>query len=263
MSLYFITDAHLGSGADSRQREQELCSFLDSIRQEVTTLILLGDMFDFWFSYRYVVPRGHVRLLGKLAQMVDDGVEVHYFIGNHDMWLFDYLSQEIGITMHDDPEILTFDNHRFLIGHGDGLGHLDRHYDFLRRVFRCKVNQRLFALLPEWMTFGLAQRWSDYSKHSHNPDHLRYLGEDREGIVIHCKELSQSEDFDFCVFGHRHTPIATEIHLNNTHRPTCQYVNVGDWFTHRNYARYSAGRLTLHEYSTSPNATNGQGITPP
>ena len=150
--LYFVTDAHLGAGDDSLQREQELCQLLDRIKEDAAMVVFLGDMFDFWFTYRYVVPKGHVRLLGRMAELADAGIELHFFIGNHDMWLFDYLKDEMNITMHDNPDLLEFDGRRFLVGHGDGLGHLDRRYDFIRRIFRCRLNQRLFALPPSRLT---------------------------------------------------------------------------------------------------------------
>ena len=242
--LYFVTDAHLGVGADSRERERTLCELLDRMKADAGMVVLLGDMFDFWFSYRHVVPRGHIRLLGKLAELADSGVELHYFIGNHDMWLFDYLEQEMRITMHEEPEVLTFGGKRFLVGHGDGLGHLDPHYDRLRRIFRCRLNQRLFALLPEWMTFGLAIRWSDSSKQKHLKEDLAYKGEEREGIVLYCKERLAHEELDYCVFGHRHTPLQVTLSVQSNGHDV-EYVNAGDWFTHRTYACFDGQRLRL------------------
>ena len=141
--LYFISDAHLGAGDDSLRRETELCTFLDHIKEDAAMVVFLGDMFDFWFTYRHVVPKGHVRLLGRMAALADAGVKLHFFIGNHDMWLFDYLKEEMNAIMHDEPDTLEFDGRRFLVGHGDGLGHLDRRYDLIRRIFRCRLNQRL------------------------------------------------------------------------------------------------------------------------
>ncbi|MBP5528317.1 MAG: UDP-2,3-diacylglucosamine diphosphatase [Bacteroidales bacterium] len=246
--IYFISDAHLGSGSDSRQREQELCRFLDSIKADCRTLFLLGDMFDFWFSYRYTVPRGHTRLLGKLAELADSGVELHFFIGNHDMWLFDYLEKEMGAVMHSDPEVMVIDGKRFLIGHGDGQGHLDKNYDLLRRIFRSRLNQRLFALLPASWTFPIALRWSDSNKEKHaRKDTLHYLGDDREGIVRYCRERLKSEHFDYCIFGHRHTPLTMPLSTANCELPTV-YVNTGDWLFNRNYAVYDTAthQLTLH-----------------
>lgn len=235
--IYFITDAHLGAGPDTAQREHQLCQWLESIRADARMLFLLGDMFDYWFTYRYVVPRGHIRLLGKLAEMADDGVELHYFLGNHDMWLFDYLTSEMSITMHDDPALMTLDGKRFLIGHGDGLGHLDPHYDRLRRIFRSRLNQRLFSCLPQWLTFGIATGWSRKSRSSHPVESERYMGDSREGIVLHCRQQMMNEPIDFCVFGHRHTPLSRIITADNGRQSL--YVNVGDWLDHRSYAVYT------------------------
>lgn len=256
--VYFISDAHLGSGDDSRQREQQLCRLLEDIRNDCKTLFLLGDMFDFWFTYRHVVPRGHTRLLGKLAELADSGVEIHFFIGNHDMWLFDYMEKEIGAVMHSDPEVMEIDGHRFLIGHGDGLGHTDPAYDRLRRIFRSRLNQRLFALLPSSLTFPIARRWSDSNKVKHaRKDVLHYLGDDKEGIVIYCKQHLSLEHVDFCVFGHRHTPLVMELSATDHPHPT-YYVNTGDWFINRNYAVYSPDDNTIRLYDLQKGEITGR-----
>lgn len=247
--LYFVTDAHLGAGSDSPQRERELCALLDQAKQDADKVFFLGDIFDFWFTYKYVVPRGHVRLLGKMAELADCGVELHFFAGNHDMWLFDYLEHEVGCVMHDEPFVLAYDGRRFLLGHGDGLGHLDRKYDLLRHVFRSRLNQRLFALVNPGLTFGIARGWSGLSRKSHlkkNPDIFKYQGDDREGIVVYIKQRMAEETFDFCLFGHRHTPLVRPIVVSDQRSTT--YVNVGNWLMHRNYAVYSEGKLELREF---------------
>ena len=229
-NVYFISDAHLGSGANSRQREAQLCRWLDSIAPHCHTLVILGDMFDFWFSYRHLVPRGHLRLLGKLAALSDDGVQIHYFVGNHDMWLFDYLSQEMTITMHDDPAVLSFFGKRLLIGHGDGLGGEDPWFQFVRHFFRSRLCHRLFKALPSSFTFGIAHRWSDNNKRKHARNKVAsYRGDDREGIAVYCLRRMQKEHFDYCVFGHRHTPLVRPL-------GHAVYVNTGDWLEHRSYA---------------------------
>ena len=169
----------------------------------------------------------------------------YFFIGNHDMWLFDYLKDEVGAIMHDEPDTLEFDGRRFLVGHGDGLGHLDRRYDFIRHIFRSRLNQRLFALLPSGLTFGIAHRWSNSSRKGHikkNPKIFEYQGDDREGIVVYCRQRLAKEHFDYCVFGHRHTPLVKEDCLSGS-----VYVNVGDWLMHRNYAVFEDGKLSLKE----------------
>ena len=242
--VYFITDAHLGSGSDSSERERLLCRLLHEIEPDCKTLILLGDIFDFWFSYRYLVPRGFVRLLGMLAELADKGVEIHFFIGNHDMWVFDYPSQEFNATVHDEPVVMNLCGKRCLIGHGDGLGHTDRWFNFVRVFFRSRFCQRLFKMLPSAFTFGIAHRWSDSNKRKHaKKDMLHYLGDDREGIVIYCKERLQKEHFDYCIFGHRHTPLTRD--LGNG----CTYVNVGDWLHNRNYAVMTPdGNIELKDY---------------
>ena len=233
-NIYFVSDAHLGSGTDSGERERELCRWLDSIKGDCKVLMLLGDMFDFWFSYRHLVPRGNVRLLGKLAEMADAGIEIHFFTGNHDMWVFDYLDTECGVKTHEEPVAMQFGAKRFLIGHGDGLGHTDRWFDFVRLFFRSRFCRWLFRMLPAGLTFPIARRWSDGNKRRHaRHDMLHYLGDDREGIVIHCRRVLQQEHFDYCVFGHRHTPLVRPIATDTI------YVNTGDWLHQRNYVVYN------------------------
>lgn len=243
---YFISDAHLGSGSDTKERERQLCEWLDTIRPDCRRLFLLGDMFDFWFTYRHLVPRGHTRLLGRLADMADSGVEVHFFTGNHDMWVFDYLEKECGIVTHEEPAVFDIDGKRFLIGHGDGLGPTDPGFRFIRHFFRSRICQRLFVMLPSRLTFGIAHRWSASNKRLHaRQDTLHYLGDDREGIVIYCKERLERERFDYCVFGHRHTPLTMPL------TDSCTYLNTGDWLLNRNYAVFSpeSGELTLCSYN--------------
>lgn len=248
MSTYFVTDAHLGSGADSRQRERELVNFLSSVEADCDRLILLGDIFDFWFTYKYVVPKGFVRLLGKLADMVDKGIEVHYFIGNHDMWMFDYLEKEIGIFMHDEPCDMTIDGKLFHMGHGDGLcgrkthNRHDKHYLVLKAIFRCRLNQRLFSWVNPRISFGIACGWSDSSRKSHGTKYDHYLGDQSEGIVLHCRQKIKERPYDYFVFGHRHLPMEMDVE-------TAKYINAGDWIGHRNYVRFDGSEAKLLEYT--------------
>jgi len=249
---YFVTDAHLGSGADSRQRERDLVRWLDTIAPDAKRLVLLGDMFDFWFSYHDVVPRGQVRLLGKLAELADAGVELHYFIGNHDMWLFDYLQQEVGVVMHDDPETVEWEGRLFLLGHGDGLGNQDRSYNMLKRLFRSRCCQWLFAGIHPRIGFGIARRWSDSSRRSHSIKYKGYLGDEREGIFLYCRRMQRqrletgSRPIDYCLFGHRHTPIVRP--LDTTLGDKCAnatYINVGNWIENRDYAVFDGESVQL------------------
>lgn len=239
--LYFITDAHLGSGRDTHDRERELCMLLDRMKQDAHTVVFLGDMFDFWFSYKRLVPRGFVRLLGKMAELSDAGISLHYFIGNHDMWIFDYLTEQMDIVMHKEPTFMEFDNKTFLIGHGDGAGKTDKKYNLIKSIFRNRFNQMLFATLPSRLTFSIANAWSEHNKTKHN--YPAYMGDDKEDIVIYCKQQIEHRHIDYCVFGHRHNAIAKPLSEKT------EYINVGDWLHHRDYAVYSNGKMTLATFT--------------
>lgn len=243
--VYFITDAHLGSGKDSSEREKSLCDFLKTIQGEAQAIVFLGDMFDFWFTYKHVVPKGHTRLLGMLAEMADQGIELHYFIGNHDMWLFNYFEEELGITMHDGIEEMSYQGKRLLIGHGDGLDPKDKKYNLLKKIFRCRINQWLFAGIHPRIGFGIAERWSESSRHSHGPHCQEYKGDKQEAIYQYCLNELQKKAVDYFVFGHRHGQISRPISANGR---DATYVNVGNWIERRDYAVLSDGVLTIEQY---------------
>lgn len=233
--VFFLSDAHLGLGTDSLQRERDLVAFLDSIAQDADTLVLLGDMFDFWFTYKHVIPRGFSRFIGRLAQLSDEGVSIHYFIGNHDMWVFDYFQKEIGAVMHDEPEVLSLLGHRVLLGHGDGLEDNDPHYIFLKRLFRSRFNQRLFASLHPWIGFSIAGKWSLGSRRKHPVCEQNYRGDAREGIFQYALRRLQQEPFDYALFGHRHGHVVRTLQCAQPSR-NALYLNVGNWIERRDYA---------------------------
>lgn len=244
MSTFFITDAHLGSGSNSPQREKDLVRWLETIELEAERVIMLGDIFDFWFTYKHAIPRGYVRLLGKMAQMADNGVEFHFFIGNHDMWLFDYLEEEIGVIMHKEPEIMEIDGKLFLLGHGDGMGNQDKSYNLLKRVFRGPLNQWLFAGIHPNIGFPVAHLWSSSSRKKHSTKQNCYLGDDHEGIYIYCKKRQEQrlqqglKPFDYFLFGHRHTPVTRPL-------GDATYINVGNWIENRDYAVFDGEKCEL------------------
>lgn len=240
--VYFLSDFHLGtpSREASLQRERRIVSFLRSAAGDAAAIFILGDMFDFWYEYRKVVPKGYVRLLGTLAQLSDTGIPIHFFTGNHDMWVRDYFQTELGIHVYHEPLRLEIAGKRFLIGHGDGLGPGDHGYKFLKKVFRNPICQWAFGILPPALGIGVADYFSRRSRIATGTTEDSFMGEGREWLVCYCREVLRRERFDFFVFGHRHLPI--DFRLDEGSR----YVNLGDWLRYDSYAVFDGSELTLH-----------------
>lgn len=245
-NIYFASDFHLGAPnqEESLAREKRIVQWLDEIKTDAAEIYLVGDIFDFWFEYKRAVPRGHVRLLGKLAELTDAGIPIHVFIGNHDMWIFDYLPAETGVIMHREPIDRTFNGKLFHIAHGDGLGPGDRGYKFIKKVFASKVCQWLFARLHPNFGIGIANFWSKRSR-SHTKKKDEFHGEENEWLVIYSKEKLEEKPYDYFVFGHRH--MALDIDLPNG----AKYINLGDWLTYYTYAKFDGSELKLLEYGKS------------
>lgn len=242
--IYFASDFHLGVGSKttSIQRERQLVSWLDHIKHDAKALFLVGDIFDFWFEYSTVVPKGFIRFLGKLAELADLGVEITLFKGNHDMWMFGYLKEQLNARVVDNELILQLDGKIFYIHHGDGLGPGDAKYKFLKAFFRSKVCQWLFARLHPNLGIGIAQRWSRHSRAA-NLDEERFLGEDREWLLQYAKELLQQEHFDYFIFGHRH--LAYDMQLAENSR----IINLGEWMHACTYAVWDGKQLELKKWT--------------
>ncbi len=222
---YFVSDVHLGvpDKESSLLREKRLVTWLRNIENDASDLYILGDLFDMWFDYKHVAPRGFVRLLGQLAQMSDNGINIHYFIGNHDMWVFDYFEKEIGAIIYREPKSITINNKSFLIGHGDGLGPEDGKYKLLKRIFSSHINQWLFARLHPNFALGIAHFFSKKSRITNNNFVEKYEGDENELLVQYCKHKLETEYYDYFVFGHRH--IATDMKIGDKSR----YINLGEW----------------------------------
>ena len=188
--IYFASDFHLGvpDYKKSLEREKIIVAWLDMIKTDAKELYLLGDVFDFWFEYKTVVPRGYVRLLGKLAELSDSGIQIYYFTGNHDMWTFDYLEKELNVTIYRKPIEKTYSSKSFYIGHGDGLGPGDHGYKFIKKVFSNKFSQWLFARLHPNAGIGIAEYFSKKSRVATGISDEKFLGEEKEWLVIHSKE---------------------------------------------------------------------------
>lgn len=245
-NVYFLSDAHLGSLAVSHRRMQErrLVNFLDSIKHKAAAVYLLGDMFDFWHEYRTVVPKGYTRFLGKISELTDRGVEVHYFVGNHDLWMGNYLERECGVTLHRDSSVMEIYGKVFYLAHGDGLGSTDRKFRFLRAMFHNRVCQRLFAAVhPRWgIAFG--REWARRSRLKRvDGKEPPYMGEEREELVRFSKAyLTTHPEVNFFVFGHRH------IELDLLLAKQTRLLLLGDWISQFTYAVFDGEHMFMEDF---------------
>ncbi len=242
--IYFASDFHLGAPNEkvSRLREKEICAWMDSIREDCEELFLVGDIFDFWFEYKQAIPRGFVRLQAKIASFTDAGIPVHFFTGNHDMWIFDYIPSELGVKLYKQPIQRTFKGKKFYIGHGDGLGPGDHGYKFLKKFFASKICQWMFARFHPNFGIWLANYSSKSSRAATGDSDEKFLGEENEWLAIYSKEMEAKEHHDFYIFGHRHLPL--EIDLNAHSR----YVNLGDWIHYFTYGVFDGEKMELKKW---------------
>lgn len=243
--IYFLSDFHLGTpnAAASRQREGMIVSFLDKAKEDAHAIFIVGDMFDFWYEYRTVVPKGYVRLLGKIAELTDRGIAVHFFVGNHDMWMKNYFQQELNVPVYFEPREFLFNNKSFYIGHGDGLGPGDHGYKALKKVFRNPACQWLFGILPPFVGVGLANYFSRKSREADGGVVEKFLGEEKEWLIIYAREVLQQKHFDFFVFGHRHLPIFYRLNEGS------MYINLGEWMNHQTYAVFDGNEMQLQSFT--------------
>ncbi len=241
----FASDFHLGvpDHASSRQREEKLTAWLRERAADSEEIFLVGDIFDFWFEYKKVVPKGFVRLLGTLAQICDSGIPVHIITGNHDLWMFGYLEKEIGVRIYKNPVERTLGTKTFFIGHGDGLGPGDHGYKFIKRVFAAPIFQWMFRQLHPDSGIRMAEFFSGRSRKANYAADQQFFGEENEWLVVFCKEqIRLGKKSDYFVFGHRHLPL--EIPLS----PESTYINLGDWISHFTYAVFDGECLEMKKY---------------
>ena len=239
--IYFASDFHLGAPdyESSLIREKKIVAWLDSIKETAAEIFLVGDIFDFWFEYKRAIPRGFVRLQGKIAELTDKGIPVHVFTGNHDMWIFDYLPKELGVKLYREPIEREFFGKKYLIGHGDGLGPGDKGYKFIKKVFANKFCQWCFARLHPNFGIWLAEKSSKGSRAKTGSSDEKFLGEENEWLVLYCKEILQSKHYDNFIFGHRHLPLEIELQENS------KYYNLGEWINYCTYLEVGSGSVQL------------------
>ncbi len=242
--VYFLSDFHLGAPNQSASliREKKVVAFLESIRSTAAAIFIVGDIFDFWFEYNHVVPKGYVRLLGKLAELTDSGIPVHVFVGNHDMWMSGYFEKELNIPVYFHPQTFEFNHKNFYIAHGDGLGPGDHGYKFIKKIFRNPICKKLFAFLHPAAGISLANYFSRKSREkTGNADEV-FLGEDKEWLIIYAKELILQTPYNYLVFGHRHYPLNLKL------TETSRYINLGDWIRNFTYAEFDGNEMSLKSY---------------
>ena len=242
--IYFASDQHFGipSFEKSLIREKKFVLWLDEIKQDAEAIFLLGDLFDFWFEYKKVVPKGFVRVLGKLAEIRDSGIPIYFFVGNHDLWMKDYFETELNIPTYHQPKEFTFNNKTFLIGHGDGLGPGDKGYKRMKKVFTNPVSKWLYKWLHPDIGVNLAQYLSTKNKLISGDEDIKFLGEENEWLIQYTKKKLEAKHYDYFLFGHRHLPMTIALNENS------KYINTGDWITHFTYAVFDGNHLELKKY---------------
>jgi UDP-2,3-diacylglucosamine hydrolase len=243
--IFFASDFHLGvpDHETSLKREKLIIAWLDSIKKEAHSIYLVGDIFDFWFEYTHTIPKGYIRLLGKLAELRDAGIPIFLFTGNHDMWMFGYFSQELNIPIYRAPILLTVGAQKLLVGHGDGLGPGDHTYKFIKRFFNSRLCQWLFARLHPNFGFFIAQTWSRKSRIANLKREEKFEGEEGEFLWVYCRELEKKQHHDFYIFGHRHLPLDLKV------TESSRYINLGEWVHFNTYAVYDGTNVELKTFN--------------
>lgn len=242
--IYFASDFHLGAPDydSSLIREKKIVSWLDSIEDTAQEIFLVGDLFDFWFEYKRAIPKGFVRLQGKIAHLTDKGIPVHVFTGNHDMWIFDYIPKELGVSLYREPIEREFFGKKYLIGHGDGLGPGDKGYKFIKKVFANKFCQWCFARLHPNFGIWLADKSSRTSRAKTGNDDEKYLGDENEWLVQYCKDTLKVKHYNYFIFGHRHLPLEIEVGDES------KYINLGEWINYCTFLEIDENSVTLKEW---------------
>ena len=242
--IYFASDQHFGipNAESSKLREKKFMSWLDEIKSDAKAIFLLGDLFDFWFEYKTVVPKGFVRVLGKIAELRDSGIPIYFFVGNHDLWMIDYFETELGIPVYHRPKEFEFEGKTFLIGHGDGLGPGDKGYKRMKKVFSHPLSKWFYRWLHPDIGVKLAQYLSTKNKLISGDEDIKFLGEDNEWLAQYAKRKLEQKHYDYFLFGHRHMPMEIKVGENST------YINTGDWISHFTYAVFDGKELILKTY---------------
>ena len=241
--VYFASDFHLGTPTNepSLVREKKVVNWLRKIKSDAHHIFILGDIFDFWFEYKYTIPKGFTRLQGTLMELRDEGIPITFFSGNHDIWMFQYFQDEFEIPVYRDPAFVNIDNKKFLIGHGDGLGPGDRNYKFIKKIFENPLSQWMFKWIHPDIAFRIANRYSKKSRLKNLHKDHEFKGDD-EWLFQYCKQVEKSDHHDYYIFGHRHLPFKLEINNKS------QYINIGDWIFSFTYGEFSNNEMQIRKF---------------
>ncbi len=242
--IYFASDQHFGAPTSelSFPREQKFVAWLDEVKGDAEAIFLLGDLFDFWFEYKTVVPKGFIRVLGKLAEIRDSGIPIYFFVGNHDLWMEDYFQKELNISVFHDNQEYTFGDKTFLIGHGDGKGPGDLGYKRMKKIFTNPFFKLLFRWLHPDIGVRLAQYLSVKNKLISGDEDVTFLGEDNEWLILYSKRKLETKHYNYLIFGHRHLPMKVTVGEN------AEYVNLGDWITYFTYGVFDGENFEIKKY---------------
>ncbi|WP_395050922.1 UDP-2,3-diacylglucosamine diphosphatase [Flavobacterium sp.] len=242
--IYFASDQHFGAPTPelSFPREQKFVAWLDEIKGDAEAIFLLGDLFDFWFEYKTVVPKGFIRVLGKLAEIRDCGIPIYFFVGNHDLWMDDYFEKVLDIPIYRENQEYTFSNKTFLIGHGDGKGPGDIGYKRMKKVFTNPLSKWLFRWLHPDIGVRLGHYLSVKNKLISGDEDVKFLGEENEWLILYSKRKLETKHYNYLVFGHRHLPLKVTVGENS------EYINLGDWIGYFTYGVFDGETFELKKF---------------
>ena len=243
-NVYFASDQHFGipNATESRKREDRFIRWMDEIKADAQIIFLMGDLFDFWHEWKYVVPKGYIRVLGKIAELKDSGIEIYFFVGNHDLWMKNYFQEELGIPVFFEKQYFEINNRQFLLAHGDGLGPGDKGYKRMKKVFTNPLAQWAFRWLHPDIAMRIANYMSQKNKMISGDEDKQFLGEDKEFLILYSKEKLKTEKINYFVYGHRHLPMVLDL------SPDSKYVNLGDWISYFTYGVFDGNSFGLKTY---------------
>ena len=242
--IFLASDQHFGVPdlAQSRKREERFIRWLEMIKKDAQVLFLMGDLFDFWHEWKFVVPKGYIRVLGKLAELKDAGIDIYFFVGNHDLWMKNYFEDELGIPVFFEKKFYDINGKKFLLAHGDGLGPGDKGYKRMKKVFTNPLAQWAFRWLHPDIGMRIANYMSQKNKLISGVEDQKFLGEDKEFLIQYSKEKLKTEQIDYFVFGHRHLPLIFELENNS------KYINLGDWISYFTYGVFDGQKFDLEKF---------------